>query len=495
MSEIEKALHQFKPEADEVLFEDFNFDSRLKDRVRQGLNLGGAGAAPNGGVRRPLSGGIRLPFLGGVRLPLLGSVRRAWKTWLFGTVAAAVVTAVLIMATPALRQPAVLGSKEDFVGPKVSGTSFGTKPTRNESEGKSAKTGSGWKSAQSPAGPNPTEGSVETRIPDNFIGSTAADGHNGLKMALPNQPAPPVAEDAQKRDGMAKELNGNDGLNDRLYPAPDAVPARITYRLETALPAAPVQARSFKVDRSKLTEADAKALALRFGFADPQLKRVNGTSWVVGQDGSGRSITDAWPANKGQPGTWLNVFEARHLFWDTRPGPAPPKTAPTVAWLEGAARAWLDKYGLDAGEAVEWKGELNPRSLEPDRYPMLLWTPTLDGFPVNTTGAQFSVAGDGTVVHASFPLWRVEALPAAPLKTPDEALEELKARSIRLDKKVEHTVTITKAELVYGDPGAYWQGDAELFYHFQGKDDNGADFDQYVYARKDRTGRAPWERP
>ena len=435
MSEIEEVLGQFKSEANEVLFEDLHFDSRLKERVRQELNPAA--------VRPELkSSGVR---------PALNASRVGWKGWFFGTVAAAVVTGLVIMATPAFRG----------------------------SPGNMAK-----ESALSSAAPLPN--------------ATTQNSFNP-KVAQPGESAPAVNSDAQKTEAKERDAGQVPGTaalqSDRAYPGPDAVPARITYRLETALPAAPSQARSFKVDRSRLGEDDVKALALRFGFSNPQLKRVNETSWIVGQDENGQSITETWPANKGQPGTWLNVFDTRHLFWDSRPGPAPPKTRPTVAWLEEAARAWLKEYGLDAGETVQWKGELNPRSLEPGRYPMLLWSPTLDGLPVQTTGAQFSVAGDGTVVYASFPIWRVEALKAAPLKPPDDAFQELKAREIRLDKRQEHIVTITKVELIYGDPSAYWPGDVELFYHFQGLDDNGVDFNQYIYARKDKTGRAPWERP
>ena len=453
MSEIEEVLRQFKSEANEVLFEDLHFDSRLKERVRQGLHP----AAVRPGLK---SSGIR---------PALNASRVGWKGWFFGTVAAAVVTGLVIMATPAFRGSPGNMAKESALSSQAAGSPGGAKPAEPRSAAPLRDATAQPSTEKSPA---PSQGVRGL--------ANAGDTEEGLnrKVELPGQ------------------VPGTAALqSDRAYPGPDAVPARITYRLETALPAAPSQARSFKVDRSRLGEDDVKALALRFGFSNPQLKRVNETSWIVGQDENGQSITETWPANKGQPGTWLNVFDTRHLFWDSRPGPAPPKTRPTVAWLEEAARAWLKEYGLDAGGTVQWKGELNPRSLEPGRYPMLLWSPTLDGLPVQTTGAQFSVAGDGTVVYASFPLWRVEALKAAPLKPPDDAFQELKAREIRLDKRQEHTVTITKVELIYGDPSAYWPGDVELFYHFQGLDDNGVDFNQYVYARKDKTGRAPWERP
>lgn len=282
---------------------------------------------------------------------------------------------------------------------------------------------------------------------------------------------------------------------DREYPARDAIPARIMYKLETSLPKAPAQVRSFKVNREKVTKEEAEALAGHFGFTGPQAKLVNDNFWAIGQAPDGRSISEAWPSNKAEPGTWLQVFDTRHLFWQTRPAPPPPAKEPAVAWLEEKARAWLQKNSLDAGEGITWKGELNPNSREPGRYPMLLWTPSLDGFPLQTTGAQFSVAEDGTVVYASFPLWRVTPQSAVPVKAPEEAFSELKARVIRLDKKEDHTVVIKRVELAYGDPAAYWPGDVALFYHFEGEDDNHEPFHQYIYAQKDQTGRAPWERP
>ncbi|KKM09434.1 hypothetical protein SY88_18975 [Clostridiales bacterium PH28_bin88] len=77
----------------------------------------------------------------------------------------------------------------------------------------------------------------------------------------------------------------------------------------------------------------------------PRAKRVNDNGWTVAEDQNGKSTTETWPAGKLEPGASLQVLDTGQLFWRTLPGPPPPAEQPEVAWLEAAARAWLERYG------------------------------------------------------------------------------------------------------------------------------------------------------
>lgn len=397
MSDMGQVMQRFKCEAEQLLFEDLHFDSRLKEFVRRQLT----------------SGRISSP-----------GTRSVWRRWMTIAVAAATIAAVVLVAHTPRKQ--VTDSYLKPQQPTVSDKSTNTVPSRE---------------------------------------TVQADWVGPL------------------------------GAADWFGPAPDAIPANISYILEMPPVISPETARVFEIKRIGVPEEELKKLALGFGFKNPVVKRIN-TYWITGQDIYGRSISETWPASKeqGEPGfgTWLSVNDDGSFGFGVRPFNAKAPVKPTLAWADEVAREWLKAHNLNVGDAFSWKGELNPKTGKPA---ILRWTASVDGIPFNFASAQFAIADGGKIITASYPLWKVEPSESIGLKTFDEALKELKARPIRFDKKLEHTVKITSVELVYRDLSPLDRNTVELFFEFVGLDDNGREFRQYVYARKDKTGRAPWERP